>query len=258
MGATTWLSEKMGWDVQQPKENRMFPSHVNNQQGGPLGAANDARGIVTTANSAQVGISGLMANAGMLEKGGGFLGPVAGPIMSGIGGVMNLAGAYGREDGWKNNGIMGASAGANMQGLGGGLGVLASGAGLAATFGSGALAAGGAVAAPYLAAGAAAIGLGARGDSFLKDNNMESLAISNIWDSVRGNDDGQGWIGDSADYGRDLFGGGDGVMGTIGAGLGGTVGAIGSGLALGAGAVGNVVAGGIGLAGDAISLLTSW
>ena len=207
MGATTWLSEKMGWDVQQPKENRMFPSHVNNHRGGPLGAANDARGVMTTANSAgwHLGLDGECGNVG---KGGGFLGPVAGPIMSGIGGVMNLAGAYGREDGWKNNGIMGASAGANMQGLGGGLGVLASGAGCG-LFGS--------------------VRWRWRCRCFMycsrpplfDHGHEETKQPGQWWRSTPSPQDSVGMmmVGaglEIARTGRDLFGGGDGVMGTIG------------------------------------------
>ena len=119
------------------------------------------------------------------------------------------------------------------------------------------MAAGAATIAPIAAAAAAGIGLGMRGNSFLKDNGMEAASMGSIWDEVVGNDEGEdSWVGGAYSNTKEALGGG--ILGTAVGGLAGAGAAVGSGVALAGGALLNIGAGAVGLAGDAVSLLTSW
>ncbi len=121
------------------------------------------------------GLSGLNGNGGLLGK--------AAPLLAGPLGILNLVQSMTREDA--------GSADSYAQGAQGLLGIGAAGAGLL-----------GAAAAPYLAAGAAGIGLCRRGESAVEGTMFEGISAGSAWERSKKR------MSES-----------DGVMSTIGNGL---------------------------------------
>ena len=159
--------------------------------------------------------SGLNGKGGMLGKTG--LGPVVGGLMGGYQLYDSIAGDGGfAERGFGADGDSYAQGAQGLLGLGGV-----------------------AMANPYLAAGAATIGLGRRGESALEKTPVEGLSFGNAWDRTFGLDeDGTSrtreWASAGADVMPDWMGG---VGDVVGGGVGGLAGGVAS--------VGDVALGGL-------------